>query len=135
MDGLFMISISCGILWNNSGSGSLTTFLFLVLLLLVGSSDGAFVAGGGFLPAGFFPCGSSAFVTLIGESFFFVFGANAFDLVHADDVDALAVDADDVDGSASASVIRGFVFLNILPIPVFLPIVVVVADAVQVQEG
>ena len=119
--------VSSGILWNNSG----TLAFFFLLLCFIGLSvvDGFFAAvaaAGGFLLAGSFPCGSSAFA-----SFFFVFvvfGADddndalAFDAFA--DVDALAFDAfADVDASAS---VRGFVFLNCLPTPSFLPIVVVV---------
>ena len=81
--------INFGILWNNSGSSA----FFFLLLCLIGLSvvDGLFdAAGGGFLPADFFLCGSSAFA-----SFFFVFGA-AFDAFVADDAD------DAIDASAAA---------------------------------
>ena len=87
--------INFGILWNNSGSSA----FFFLLLCLIGLSvvDGLFdAAGGGFLPADFFLCGSSAFA-----SFFFVFVVfGAFD-ADVDAVNALAFN-DDVDASAAA---------------------------------
>ena len=61
--------------WNKSGCNLLTAsfFLFLLLFRLVGSAEGFLdTTGGVFLPAGFFPCGSSTFAScVVGASFFF----------------------------------------------------------------